>query len=171
MDMLVFVVLVHKNNLGQQFHKEKIKMDALLNKVHYLSPDNVSRLFNLIRTFGKPEKVDVIMKTLQLIIIKKDVKKLDELVEKIEKQLVAKTCNIIVRGVPSFGEESDTGHHVPITHDHLMDTFLQFGDVSKLQIIKGNAYVQMSSYDDARYLHNKINKMMMGNSIIRTDVV
>lgn len=79
--------------------------------------------------------------------------------------------NFIIRNVPLKAVSASTGENIKVTYVSLRDTFNQFGDVKRLEICRGNAYIAFKNKTQAKETHNLINNMQMGENIIKTQVI
>ena len=97
--------------------------------LRYLSPRDHDRVVELITKL--PCDISKVANQLQVIKLLKDVKKYNEVLEKIEK-LVTKNSgyNFILRNIPDYGEISETGKIVKIGYRHMKETMEQLWPAS-----------------------------------------
>jgi len=132
----------------------------------YLNPpltDKINHLFDKIKGVALPPlKIDKTPNNNQY----------KEILEEYEiKLLKANRFNFIVRNVPINAIQARDGQKIKVTYTALRDTFNQFGDVKKLEICRGSAYVAFKNKTQAKETHKLINNMQIGENIIKTKVI
>ena len=66
---------------------------------------------------------------------------------------------------------SETDEKVAIKYVHMRDTLRQFGTLLMFHMIRGTVYAKFAEQDSCMKTHSLINNMMMGDNIIKTEVV
>ena len=79
--------------------------------------------------------------------------------------------NFMIKNLPIFAIQSSNKKKVKVSYANMRDTFNEFGQVKKLKLFRGNAYIGFESKKDATETHNLINNMQMGENIIKTKVI
>jgi hypothetical protein len=79
--------------------------------------------------------------------------------------------NITIRNIPNFAQMSETDEKVAIKYVHMRDTLRQFGNLIMFHMIRGTVYAKFADQDSCTRTHSLINNMMMGDNIIKTELV
>ena len=148
-------------------------MEAIIKELRYLNTKISDRVLYLMK-ISSCTKVfnDTMINYLRLVKIKKDVIKFNQLLVKIEENLLKKSCfNFVIHNIPEYGVVSSSKMVERIGYIHIRDTFEQFGNIEMFDIVRGTVYIKFSDKDIPVYAHNILNNMMIGNQIIRTGVV
>jgi len=148
-------------------------MESIIKELRFLNSKITDRVLYLMK-FSICDKVfsDTMINYLRLVKIKKDVTKYTQLLEKIENHLLKKSCfNFVIHNIPEFAVVSATNKCERIGYTHIRDTFEQFGNIDKFDIVCSTVYMKYSDNTIPLYTHNTVNNMMIGNQIIRTIVV
>ncbi len=89
-----------------------------------------------------------------------------------EKHIMKKNgFNIMIQNIPNFAQMSDTDEKVAIKYIHMRDTLRQFGNLLMFHMIRGTVYAKFADRNSCKKTHSLINNMMMGDNIIKTEVV
>ena len=79
--------------------------------------------------------------------------------------------NFILDNIPNTAHEKDSGLLTKTNYSNIKSTLQQIGNVERIKIIKGRAYIRFSDPEQCIVAHNLINNMMMGENILHTTVV
>jgi len=138
-------------------------MDSSL---RYLNPsltDRVTRLIEL--TYGIIPPPPKFEKNVTHCIYK-------ERLETYENELMKiNNFNLLIKNIPLFAVRSSDRKKVKVSYANMRDTFNDFGQVKKLEIFKGNAYLGFKTGKEASETHKLINNMQLGENIIKTKVI
>lgn len=154
-------------------------MESHMAPIRYLSPRNHDRVVELLGR--EPCDHSFVMKaipTLQLIQALSCTSqesariKFETLLMAAEKHIMKKNgFNIMIQNIPNFAQMSDTDEKVAIKYIHMRDTLRQFGNLIMFHMIRGTVYAKFADQNSCKKTHSLINNMMMGDNIIKTEVV
>ena len=135
-------------------------------KYRYLNPPLTDRINHLI------DKLKGVVVSPPLLDGKLTNNKYRELLESYEIKLLKKNrFNFIVRNIPLTAIQASNGEKIKVTYVALRDTFNQFGEVKKLEICRGSAYVAFKNNKQAVETHALLNNMQLGENIIKTNFI
>ena len=154
-------------------------MESHMAPIRYLSPRNHDRVVELLGR--EPCDHSFVMKaipTLQLIqtysyLNQQSARvKFETFLENVEKTIMKTNgFNIIIQNIPNFAQMSETDEKVAIKYIHMRDTLRQFGNLLMFHMIRGTVYAKFADQNSCKKTHSLINNMMMGDNIIKTEVV
>ncbi len=81
------------------------------------------------------------------------------------------TPNFIIYNLPRWANRSEDNQLVSVGYDNMKETLVQFGKVRVISIKNGTLSARFNSKKDAKYAHELINRMMIGQNIVRTQYV
>ena len=81
------------------------------------------------------------------------------------------TPNFILYNLPRWALLCDTNQLTLVGYDNMRDTLRKFGSVKVLSINNGTVYAKFHNAKNAKKAHDLINRMMIGNNIVRTQYV
>ena len=81
------------------------------------------------------------------------------------------TPNFILYNLPRWASLCETNQLTLVGYDNMRDTLRKFGSVKVLSINNGIVYAKFHNAKNAKKAHELINKMMIGNNIVRTQYV
>jgi hypothetical protein len=81
------------------------------------------------------------------------------------------TANFILYNLPRWAQQCETNKTVSVGYDNMRETLSQFGKVKVLSIEKGTLCARFNNKKDAKCAHELINRMMIGDNIVRTQYV
>ena len=81
------------------------------------------------------------------------------------------TPNFILYNLPRWANLCETNQLTLVGYENMRDTLKQFGRVKILEIKNGVVKAHFFSKKHAKYAHELINRMMIGNHIVRTQYV
>lgn len=142
-------------------------MSSLPKNIRYLSPVMWDRVSKLLST----TKIDIskYQTSMNLIQIKKDSKKFEELLQTIEQNILKKgKFNFWIDNIPQHGILRDTNQETRIGYQNIRDTMKEFGKISDIIMVQGKAYVSFTKKRDSVRAHRLINNMQMGDNIVTT---
>ena len=138
-------------------------------RLRYLSPcawDRVNKLFGHCTIDGNVARN--IEAALKVVHTTRSRVKFEDIMAKLERHLVKRSkFNMKVSNIPSTGILCETGKEARIGYQNIRDTFGQFGIVNDVLLVQGTAYVQYARSKDSKKTTELIDKMKMGNNIIR----
>jgi hypothetical protein len=98
--------------------------------------------------------------------------KFEKFLDNIEKHVMKKNgFNMKIQNIPVFAQMSETDEKVAIKYIHIRDTLRQFGNLLMFHMIRGTVYAKFVDQETCTKTHLLINNMMMGDNIIKTEVV
>ena len=144
--------------------------------VRYLNPKGCSRVMDLMDTIGAytfPKVIPVIQMISALGKINPVLAKtkLNILLDKLEKELVKGNFNFILKNIPDSAPLSGSEIIETIKYPHMRDTLSQFGELTKLKIIRGTVYVKFTEQTSCVMCHSLVNNMQIGTNIVTTQCV
>lgn len=140
-------------------------MDSSLRFLAPLEHDRVNELFKKYNCVY-PNNIKT---QIQLLKILKISSKYIELLDKIELFILKNhEFNFMLRNLPEFAQLREDNKTTSVGYTETMDTLIQFGNVNKLEIIKGTVYAK---FDNPEYCHKTINNMQIGKNIISTKII
>ena len=135
--------------------------------LRHLAPKEHDRVCELLKKY--PCEYPQLTTHLQVLKILKIASKYLELLEKMELFILRKAgFNFIVRNIPDYGELCETGQRSKIGYQEMKDTLCQFGELERIDIIKGTVYAK---FDNPEPCHKLINNMQMGANIINSRLI
>lgn len=81
------------------------------------------------------------------------------------------TPNFILYNLPRWAHLSETNKLTLVGYENMRDTLKQFGRVKVLEIKNGTVKAHFFNKKHAKDAHNLINRMMIGDHIVRTQYV
>lgn len=147
-----------------------------MSPLRHLAPRTHDRVSDLV----KKEPCDVsfitksipVLQMIQLCNPNVARKKFELFLEKVEKHVMeTHGFNMIIRNVPKVAKMSDTRESVEVKYIHIRDTLRQFGYLTSFHLIRGTVYAKFAEYETCSRAHSLINNMMMGENIIKTELV
>ncbi len=143
-------------------------MDSTL---RFLAPIEHDRISELLKRY--PCIFPTIIKTqLQLLKILKISSRYIEVLDKMELIILKNfEFNFILKNLPDVAQLSVNGKTIKVGYEETIDTLEQFGNIDKLEIIRGTVYVKFIGSAFAEYCHQTINNMQIGKNIISTKIV
>ena len=154
-------------------------MESSMAPLRYLSPRNHDRVVDLLNK--EPYDYSLVMKavpTLQLIQAYSYLNqerariKFETFLASVEKTIMKTNgFNIMIQNIPNFAQMSETDEKVAIKYIHMRDTLRQFGNLLIFHMIRGTVYAKFADQDSCTRTHSLINNMMMGDNIIKTEVI
>ena len=144
--------------------------------VRYLNPKGCSRVMDLMviteaGTFPKVVPIIQMIAALGKINPVLAKTKLNTLLDKLEKELVKNKFNFILKNIPDSAPLSGSEIIETIKYPHMRDTLSQFGELTRLKIIRGTVYVQFTEQTSCVMCHSLVNNMQIGNNIVTTQCV
>ena len=144
--------------------------------VRYLNPKGCSRVMDLMDMIGAytfPKVIPVIQMISALGKINPVLAKtkLNILLDKLEKELVKGNFNFILKNIPDSAPLSGSGIIETIKYPHMRDTLSQFGELTKLKIIRGTVYVKFTEQTSCVMCHSLVNNMQIGTNIVTTQCI
>lgn len=79
--------------------------------------------------------------------------------------------NFILYNLPRWANLCEDNQLVTVGYDNMRDTLGKFGKVKILSINNGVVHAYFFDNKHAKDAHNLINRMMIGNNIVRTQYV
>lgn len=154
-------------------------MESSMFSLRYLSSLKHDRIIDLI--IKEPCEHSLVMKaipTLQMIQAYSYINpesariKFEKFLDNIEKHIMKKNgFNMKIQNIPIFAQMSETDEKVAIKYIHIRDTLRQFGNLLMFHMIRGTVYAKFADQETCMKTHSLINNMMMGDNIIKTEVV
>ena len=139
-------------------------------QVRYLYPAGYDRVeFLLKKTKKTPCNFENNYKIIQAL---RDKKKFIKLMDDTEEYLLKKSVfNIVIRNIPSEAQYSENNQKTKVTRQDLRETFEQFGEIDKLEIVHKHLYLKFKSKEDANITHQLVNNMQMGDSKLKSECI
>ena len=138
-------------------------MDRSLRYLNPLLTDKVSKLLELCE--NKPSTKPLLWKGMST-------EKYSSTLEKYEKEIAGNLgFNFILSNIPSHAIQAHDNKKVKVTYTAMKDTFNQFGDVYKIEMYKGTAYIKFKTKLQAKETHGLVNNMQIGENIVKTKVI
>ena len=81
------------------------------------------------------------------------------------------TPNFILYNLPRWARLCETNQMTYVGYENMRDTLKQFGKVKILEIKNGVVKAFFFNKKNAKYAHDTINRMMIGDNIVRTQYV
>lgn len=138
--------------------------------IRYLYPAGYDRVeFLMKKTKLSPPRFETDFRIIQA---RRDKKKFIKLMDDSEEYLLKKSVfNIVIRNIPSEAEYLENNMKTKVTRKDLRETFEQFGDIDKLEIVHKHLYLKFKNNKDALTTHDLVNNMQMGDSKLKSDCI
>ena len=81
------------------------------------------------------------------------------------------TPNFIIYNLPRWARLCETNQLTSVGYDNMRDTLSKFGKVKVLEIKNGTVKARFFNKKNAKYAHGLINRMMIGDNIVRTQYI
>ena len=146
---------------------------SFLNEFRFMAPDYCKHAIFLER-YAKISEAskNLFLSRANVAKLRKNVSRMQEAFAKLIKdQLLCANISLVIENVPDYGIRKSDNLLDRITARSIHDTMGEFGSVKDAVVFKNHAYIWFDDIDDAYNTHSLINKMKMGNNIIRTCVV
>lgn len=148
-------------------------MASFLNEFRFMAPDYCKHAIFLEKYARISEaSKNLFLSRAKVAKLRNDVSRMQEAFAKLIKdQLLCANISLVIENVPDYGIRKSDNLPDRITARSIHDTMGEFGSVKDAVVFKNHAYIWFDEIDDAYNTHSLINKMKMGNNIIRTCVV
>ncbi len=146
-------------------------MEKVLRSMRGVLPHDTARVQMLMKKY--PPREEMTTQRLQKAILKKDPKEMKVALEDVETRIIRGTgkFNFILRNIPQVGQSVLTGEDVPVGYQEMRETLEQWGKLESIEIMKSHVYAKFQDISCAKECHRKINSMMMGENIIKSEIV
>ena len=81
------------------------------------------------------------------------------------------TPNFILYNLPRWAPLCENNKLTLVGYENMRDTLRKFGSVKVISINNGTVYAKFYDTKNAKNAHELINRMMIGNNIVRTQYV
>ena len=154
-------------------------MEYQMFALRHLSPLKHDRVIDLIKKESYDQSLVMkaiptlqMIQTYSLINPEKAREKFETFLTNVEKYILKLNgFNMIIQNVPSFANMSENDEKVAVKYVHMRDTLRQFGNLLMFHMIRGTVYAKFAELETCTKTHNLINNMMMGDNIIKTEVI
>ena len=138
----------------------------------YIDAKSYDRIFDIRNKIGSYNFSDDDLNYLQVIKIRKDSEKFKSLSNVIEHRLCRRhDFPLMVRNLPPVAEFSDSNTPDKVRAVDVKNTFAQFDEIEKFELIRGTAYIKYKNNISHSVVYNTVNNMMIGGNIIQTVLV
>jgi len=139
-------------------------------QVRYLYPAGYDRVEFLLKNTKKtPCNFENNYKIIQAL---RDKNKFTRLMDETEDYLLKKSVfNIVIRNIPSEARYSENNQQTKVARQDLRETFKQFGEIDKLEIVHKHLYLKFKNNDDAKTTQQLVNNMQMGDSKLKSECI